>query len=309
MTNDLIDTKQLEIHAEHIENAMELASRGAAMAVSGAITAGTKLLEVKAMLPHGELTGWIRKNVSWNYDTAVRYMRIASNLARVPDLKDAKSIRLALRMISEENAEPEPETAPRSERKSGQVEVVEPEAEPDDDPTPDPPTNRKTAKGSEKVKEADKPKTPPITPEIIDEAEGGDPFAYTTFVGCLDIAETKIDAADAKAVKGAAKIYRKRADRLDPPTKFVKPDLEEVSAYFAELKAVDPDSFFDFYESKGWLVGKVSMKDWRASARKWVRENNQNGKANGNGSAHRGTGRRGLTAEEVFSSESLGRGR
>ena len=74
--------------------------------------------------------------------------------------------------------------------------------------------------------------------------------------------------------------------------------------------------FRDFYESKGWLVGKVSMKDWRASARKWVRENaanpfgNGNGKANGNGhSKTTGNGRsRGLTAEDVFSAESLARG-
>jgi len=104
-------------------------------------------------------------------------------------------------------------------------------------------------------------------------------------------------AADPKT---EAKQLRKLADKLDPPTKFVKPDLADVSAYFAELKAVDPDSFFDFYESKGWMVGKTSMKDWRASARKWVRENNQNGKGNGNGSTHRGTGKRRPTVEEVF---------
>jgi hypothetical protein len=81
---------------------------------------------------------------------------------------------------------------------------------------------------------------------------------------------------DDKAKKLAAKALRKLADKLDPPTKFTRPDLEEVSAYFAELKASGPESFFDFYESKGWLVGKVSMKDWRASARKWVRENQEN---------------------------------
>lgn len=306
MTNDLIDTKQLEIHAEHIENAMEMASRGAAMAVSGAITAGTKLLEVKAMLPHGELTGWIRKNVSWNYDTAVRYMRIASNLARVPDLKDAKSIRLALRMISEENAEPEQETAPRSERKSGQVEVVEPDepgqtdVQPDDDPTPDPPTQRKTAKGSEKKPESSKPKTQPITPEIIDEPKELFPEERSL----SDWSETQILdylVATADEPKPRAKRLRKTADRLDPPTKFVKPELDEVALYFMELKATDPDSFFDFYESKGWLVGKVSMKDWRASARKWVRENQSNGKeGKGNGSAHRGTGKAKPTGASVF---------
>lgn len=298
MTNDLIDTKQLEIHAEHIENAMEMASRGAAMAVSGAITAGTKLLEVKAMLPHGELTGWIRKNVSWNYDTAVRYMRIASNLARVPDLKDAKSINKALRMISDENADQELDIAPRSERKTGQVEVVEPD-ESDDDPTPDPPTIRKTAKGSEKKPESSKPKTQPITPEIIDEPNESFPEERSL----SDWSEQQILdylVATADEPKPRAKRLRKTADRLDPPTKFVKPDLDEVSAYFTELNAADPDSFFDFYESKGWLVGKVSMKDWRASARKWVRENQSNGKANGNGAAHRGSGKAKPTGASVF---------
>jgi len=62
----------------------------------------------------------------------------------------------------------------------------------------------------------------------------------------------------------------------------------------------EAEKFVLFYESKGWLVGKVSMKDWRASARKWIRENTENGKANGNGTAHRGTGKRRPTVEEVF---------
>jgi hypothetical protein len=63
----------------------------------------------------------------------------------------------------------------------------------------------------------------------------------------------------------------------------VKHDLSDVAAFFAELKAPEPESFFDFYESKGWLVGKVSMKDWRASARKWVRENANGSNNNGHG--------------------------
>ena len=99
--------------------------------------------------------------------------------------------------------------------------------------------------------------------------------------------------------KTEAKALRKAADKLDPPTKFVKPDMDDVAEYFRELKAVDPDSFFDFYESKGWLVGKVSMKDWRASARKWVRENANGGNGNGHATARNG-GRRGFTADEVF---------
>jgi hypothetical protein len=28
--------------------------------------------------------------------------------------------------------------------------------------------------------------------------------------------------------------------------------------------------FFDHYESNGWIVGRVKMKSWEASARKWL---------------------------------------
>ena len=35
---------------------------------------------------------------------------------------------------------------------------------------------------------------------------------------------------------------------------------------------MDADRFVDFYESKGWMVGKNKMKDWRAAVRTWERE-------------------------------------
>lgn len=37
---------------------------------------------------------------------------------------------------------------------------------------------------------------------------------------------------------------------------------------------VDPQEFIDFYASKGWMVGKTPMKDWKAACRnaeKWDR--------------------------------------
>ena len=66
--------------------------------------------------------------------------------------------------------------------------------------------------------------------------------------------------------------------------KFVKPTVEEIRAFCAEknLLNVDAESFIDFYESKGWLVGKSKMKDWRASVRNWNRRNNEESKAAGN---------------------------
>ena len=53
---------------------------------------------------------------------------------------------------------------------------------------------------------------------------------------------------------------------------FEKPTVEEIAEY-CKLRnnAIDPQHFFDFYESKGWLVGKSRMKDWKACVRTWER--------------------------------------
>jgi hypothetical protein len=50
---------------------------------------------------------------------------------------------------------------------------------------------------------------------------------------------------------------------------FKVPTLGEVKAYILEKGlAVDAQDFIDFYESKGWIVGKGQMKDWRAACRR-----------------------------------------
>lgn len=51
---------------------------------------------------------------------------------------------------------------------------------------------------------------------------------------------------------------------------FAPPSVEEVRAYCLERKnGIDPQAFVDFYASKGWMVGKNAMKDWRAAVRTW----------------------------------------
>jgi hypothetical protein len=53
-------------------------------------------------------------------------------------------------------------------------------------------------------------------------------------------------------------------------TRFVPPTVEEVTAYCQQrTNGVSPQSFVDFYTSKGWLVGKSPMKDWKACVRTW----------------------------------------
>ena len=62
-------------------------------------------------------------------------------------------------------------------------------------------------------------------------------------------------------------------------TRFVKPKVEEIDSYCKERKNnVDAQQFFDYYESKGWKVGKSPMKDWKSAVRTWERNdfNNHN---------------------------------
>ena len=60
--------------------------------------------------------------------------------------------------------------------------------------------------------------------------------------------------------------------------KFVKPTIDELSAYAEEIQyySFDPQGFYDYYESKGWMVGKNHMKDWKATVRNWKRNDSKN---------------------------------
>lgn len=54
--------------------------------------------------------------------------------------------------------------------------------------------------------------------------------------------------------------------------RFARPTIVDIKAY-CNLKGIkiDPQEFFDYYESNGWKVGKNPMKDWMATVRRWGR--------------------------------------
>lgn len=59
--------------------------------------------------------------------------------------------------------------------------------------------------------------------------------------------------------------------------KFTPPTVEEVREYCEQREnGVDAESFVNFYESKGWMIGKNKMKDWKAAVRTWERSRNRN---------------------------------
>lgn len=65
----------------------------------------------------------------------------------------------------------------------------------------------------------------------------------------------------------------KEIKEKSPTSRFSPPTLEEVKAYCDERNnLVNPENFVNFYESKGWMVGKNKMKDWKAAVRTWEKE-------------------------------------
>lgn len=77
--------------------------------------------------------------------------------------------------------------------------------------------------------------------------------------------------------------------------RFIPPTVDEVAAYCQERgNSLDPDAFVDFYASKGWMVGKNSMKDWKAAVRTWERSEGRGTSGAGNRVQPRATEEHGL---------------
>ena len=70
---------------------------------------------------------------------------------------------------------------------------------------------------------------------------------------------------------------------------FLKPLIFDIKEYCISRKNnVDCETFYDFYESKNWFIGKNKMKDWKACVRTW--EKRSTAKTNDRTVAHRHEG-------------------
>jgi hypothetical protein len=87
--------------------------------------------------------------------------------------------------------------------------------------------------------------------------------------------DTKQECKELKEdIKGAAAPPKKSA--------FVPPTVDDVKKYVDELTKAHYNSdkvaqnFMDFYQGKGWMVGKTKMSDWKATVRNCLQwEKNQ----------------------------------
>ena len=57
---------------------------------------------------------------------------------------------------------------------------------------------------------------------------------------------------------------------------FKKPTIEEIAEYCREKGYnIDAETFWNFYEAKGWMIGKNKMKNWRAACATWVKKRSE----------------------------------
>jgi len=71
------------------------------------------------------------------------------------------------------------------------------------------------------------------------------------------------------------KVKNKEIDK-ESSGRMKRPSQEEVCGYFLEKNSNDIEAakFFNFYESKGWKVGKTPMVNWKSAASGWLTRNN-----------------------------------
>ena len=59
--------------------------------------------------------------------------------------------------------------------------------------------------------------------------------------------------------------------------RFTPPAREDILDFcLEEGYGVDVDKFYNHYESNGWMVGRTKMKNWKAAARNWSRNQSKN---------------------------------
>ena len=66
-------------------------------------------------------------------------------------------------------------------------------------------------------------------------------------------------------------------EKIKKRKSFIVPTIIEIEDY-CRLRGneINAEQFYDFYQSKGWMVGKTKMKDWKAAIRNWERNRKKN---------------------------------
>lgn len=73
---------------------------------------------------------------------------------------------------------------------------------------------------------------------------------------------------------------KKESNRENRSPQFKKPTIAEIQEYCKQRgNNVDAEQFFSFYESNGWKVGRVPMKDWKMCVITWEKRDKKTSSA------------------------------
>jgi hypothetical protein len=84
--------------------------------------------------------------------------------------------------------------------------------------------------------------------------------------------ERNTDETPVKRKRNADETQTTLIEERKEEKKFIIPTFNDVLEYCMQNNYdVEIDKFINFYESKGWMVGKNKMKDWKAAVRNWIK--------------------------------------
>lgn len=95
--------------------------------------------------------------------------------------------------------------------------------------------------------------------------------------------DTSANADDSKEIIKEKEVKEEKENSPKKPRVIFKPPtVDEVAAYITERNSpINPTQFWNFYESKGWMIGSNKMKDWKAAVRTWEqKDRKRNGQRN-----------------------------
>ena len=98
-------------------------------------------------------------------------------------------------------------------------------------------------------------------------------LVYTRVPGGWIVTETGNNATSGLTFVPFSNEFNPEKDKTKPKsTRFTPPTVQEVQDYCRQKGyTVDAESFVNFYNSKGWMVGKNKMKQWTSAVATWAK--------------------------------------
>jgi len=86
--------------------------------------------------------------------------------------------------------------------------------------------------------------------------------------------ENNDDSAIGSAIKEPIASKESKVKKVNTLQPITKPTIDEIRSYCNEKGFdIDPAYFWNYYETRGWMLGKNKIKSWKACVRTWVLRN------------------------------------